>query len=186
MFQIVVSLAIGILIGWNFHMYYMALESPKMLQYESITSQDLTSLVKPTPKIVTIESTANNQTIQKVILEQSRVPKELSFQMLLEQDNFSDAMELYMNIDEPHLIEYQLALKAYFYDRIDRFPKKTIEDILYYMEIEPESKDIPLYLAKYYSEKGEFQKSIKLLFRLQEIHPKESSKPIQNNLNSTI
>jgi predicted aspartyl protease len=54
------------------------------------------------------------------------------------------------------------------------------------MEIEPQSKDIPLYLAKYYSQEGEFHKSIKLLFRLQETHQDADLKSIQNDLNSTI
>ncbi|NEW59863.1 hypothetical protein GSY74_01090, partial [Sulfurovum sp. bin170] len=109
-----------------------------------------------------------------------------SFQSLLDQDNFSDAMALYMEADNEQLSEYQLALKAYFYDRINRFPKKTIEQILYYMEIEPQSEDIPLYLAKYYSEKGEFEKAIKLLLELQETHQEGSSKSISHDLNSTI
>ena len=190
MFQIVVALAVGVLIGWNFHMFYMALEPPKMLQYESLTSQNLTTIKKEIDKHETIfvsNSTETNKTVKQIISKQSVTKaKELSFQMLLDQDRFSEAMELYLQGEEQQLIEYQFALKAYFYDKIDKFPKKTIEQILYYMELEPQSKDIPLYLAKYYSKKGEFKKAIKLLFRLQENHQEEDSRPIQNDLNSTI
>jgi predicted aspartyl protease len=186
MFQIVLSLAVGILIGWNFHMFYVALEPPKMLQYESIKSQNLSTVESSKPKIVLVKSTTNSNRVEKTISKKTTTTKELSFQTLLDQDNFSDAMAFYMEGDEQQLIEYQLILKTYFYDRINKFPQKTIEQILYYMEIEPQAKDIPLYLAKYYSEKGEFKEAIKLLFRLQETHQDESLKPIQNDLNSTI
>jgi clan AA aspartic protease (TIGR02281 family) len=182
MFQVVVSLAIGILIGWNFHMFYIALEPPKMLQYESVTSQNLTTMeINSSKAIITPK-----KSIKKIESKKREEPEELSFQTLLDQNNFSDAMTLYMDGEEQQLLEYQFALKAYFYDRINQFPKATIEEILYYMEIEPQAKDIPIYLAKYYSEKGEFRKAIKLLFRLQDIHQGESSNPIQNDLNSII
>ncbi len=187
MFQIVLSLAVGVLIGWNFHMFYIALEPPKMLQYESIKSQNLSSIDSSKPQIILVKSTTDNNVTKKNILEKNTTKtKEFSFQTLLDRDNFSDAMALYMEGNEKQLIEYQLILKTYFYDRINKFPQKTIEQILYYMEIDPQSEDIPLYLAKYYSEQGEFEKAIKLLFRLQESNPEDSSKSIQNDLNSTI
>ncbi|SFV59029.1 hypothetical protein MNB_SV-12-1271 [hydrothermal vent metagenome] len=187
MFQIVLSLIAGVLIGWNFHMFYMALEPPKMLQYNSVLSQNLTSIESSKPKTTPLKPTVHKEITQKkIISKKSDSPKISSFQTLLNQNNFSDAMAFYIDADEEKLEEYKLILKAYFYDRIDKFPKKTIEQILEYMEIEPQAEDIPLYLAKYYSKKGEFEKAIKLLFELQETHQEGNSKSITQDLNSTI
>jgi tetratricopeptide (TPR) repeat protein len=186
MFQIVLSLAVGVLIGWNFHMFYMGLEPPKMLEDNIILSQDLTSIEESKPKIILIKSTQSIDKVQKVTSKKVDNPKELSFQTLLNQNNFSDAMAFYMEADEQQIVGYQLALKAYFYDKIDKYPQKTIEQILHYMEIEPQSTDIPLYLAKYYSQNKEFEKAIKLLFKLQNSHQDDDLTSIENDLNITI
>ncbi|MCH9741541.1 MAG: hypothetical protein K0U38_11990, partial [Epsilonproteobacteria bacterium] len=132
MFQIVLSLAIGVVIGWNFHMFFISLE-PKNVALNVASPTNLSSESNDTSKLIVVKST----TYQKVepSLPQNSIDQNHSevspFQTLLQQNNFSDAMAFYMEADEEQLSEYKLILKAYFYDRADEFPKETIEQILH-------------------------------------------------------
>ena len=208
MFQIVLSLFVGVFIGWNFHLFYISLE-PKKLIPQSLT---LSENYKPQPmeeatlpKIVSVskennlseknittlpEKFLNLKLIDKRVIEKESDPidhvKNTYFQVLLKQNNFSDAMAFYMEGTPKEIKAYQLILKVYFYDKAAISPNETIEQILQYIEIEPLNLDIQLYLAKIYSEENEFEKSINFLFELQNSHQDKELERVTNDLDTTI
>jgi clan AA aspartic protease (TIGR02281 family) len=179
MFQIVLSLIAGILIGWNFHLFYMALEPKKCIE----NNQTIISKLINQPKSIAVKSMSSNQVIEKVIPKETNITNESNFENLLNSGNFSDAMAFYLEADEKQLKEYRLILKVYFYDNADKEPQKTIEEILQYIDLEPKSQDFKLYLAKIYRDKKEFQKALELLFELKDT---QNSKIVDSDLNITI
>jgi len=179
MFQIVLSLIAGILIGWNFHLFYMALEPKKCIE----NNQTIISKLINQPKSIAVKSMSSNQVIEKVIPKETNITNESNFENLLNSGNFGDAMAFYLEADEEQLKEYRLILKVYFYDNADKEPQKTIEEILQYIDLEPKSQDFKLYLAKIYRDKKEFQKALELLFELKDT---QNSKIVDSDLNITI
>ncbi len=189
MFQIILSLTVGVLIGWNFHIYFMALK-PKVIPQNSIISPKI-DIKKCKPTTIVINSIPEKNILKQTIIKEHNISKksnidELSFERLIKSGKFSDAMAFYMEANEQQLKEYRLILKVYFYDMGRNFPKKAIEQILHYIEIEPKAVDIKLYLAKLYKDSGEFKKAINLLFNLQQSDEVNDFKSISNDLNVTV
>ena len=226
MFQIVLSLFIGVFIGWNFHLFYISLE-PKNLIPKSLT---LSANYKPLPIEVGIlpktvalpkennlskeSNLSNNEdnvsednvsTIPKKFLNLKLVEKRIIlkkqnieipkakktikntyFQVLLKQNNFTDAMAFYTEGTPQEIKAYKLILKVYFYDKASTSPEHTIEQILQYIEVEPLNLDIQLYLAKLYREQNEFEKSIHFLFDLEHSYQDKNLERITTDLNTTI
>jgi thioredoxin-like negative regulator of GroEL len=190
MFQIVLSLIAGILIGWNFHIFFTALEPKKVPKCDSNKSK-IVYIERPQPKATAPKLVC--KPIIRVLQKESNISKEgnksreLSpFEKLLKSGNFDDAMAFYMEADDKKLKEYRLILKVYFYDRADKFPKKTIEQMLQFIDIESKTEDIKLYLAKLYRERGDFPKAIKLLFELRDSEDVENLKFVKHDLDKTI
>jgi len=185
MFQIILSLIAGILIGWNFHLFYMALEPKRCVEH----NQTVIYKIIDKSKTITPKPISSNQVTLKKLPKEDNITKDinisnrLDFEKLLNSGNFSDAMAIYLEADEKEIKEYKLILKVYFYDNIDKQPKKTLEEILQYIDIEPKSQDFKLYLAKIYRDKKEFQKALDVLFELKNT---QNSKIIDSDLNTTI
>jgi hypothetical protein len=133
MFQIVLSLGVGILIGWNFHIFFVGLEPQSMIKQTLIDSQNLTVVEKGSVKSIVYKETPKESVSTEV--------SEPSFQMLLEQDRFSDAMAFYMEANDKQLKFYQPILKVYFHNYAEKTPQKIVEEILQYMDIEPNHRD---------------------------------------------
>jgi len=189
-FQISLSLMAGVFIGWNFHIFYMALE-PKNIHKEDINYTTITNIKKnphieenKSKKIALIQNPIIIKKIKKITdINKSKSLELTQFKKLLNSGNFNDAMGLYIKADEKKLKEYRLLIKVYFYDNIDKNPQKIIEDILTYIDIEPNSQDIKIYLANIYKKRKEFDKALEILFELNEI---QNSKNIEETLNLTI
>jgi len=186
MFQIILSLIAGILIGWNFHLFYIALEPKRCVEHNQtvvykLINQPQTVSIKPiSSNQIKTDKTKKEVNITKNIINNSN---STNFEKLLNSGNFSDAMAFYLEADEQEIKEYKLILKVYFYDNIDKQPQKTIEEILQYIDIEPKSDDFKLYLAKIYRDQKEFQKALDILFELKN---SQNSKVIDSDLNTTI
>ena len=180
MFQMLLTLAIGIVIGWNFHLFYLSLD-PSNITSKPITSTSQTPKLTSNlePNITTPNSTHN-------IIEEKNQTKNLPFYIILKQNHFSDAMALYLEADEKELQEYQFILKSYLRSQANDNPLKSIEEIIYYLEIEPQAQDMKLYLAQLYTEKEEFEKALDILFELRNLNDETYLKLIKDNLNSTI
>jgi predicted aspartyl protease len=184
MFNTVLSLIIGVLVGWNFHLFYSELgkiHPISLPKQDVLLSQNLTKL---SCKEIEIDEKKLEYTN---LSDKSDDVQNSSFEALLNQNNFFDAMAFYTEANETELIAYQLKLKSYFYNRAEKFPNKTIEEMLYYIDIEYQSQEIQLYLAKLYRDKKEFEKAIKLLVELQDrTEHKVDENLLKNDLNSTI
>jgi len=101
-----------------------------------------------------IKSSSNNETAP---------PQEpSSFEQLLTQGNFSDALAFYMEANEEELKVYQPLMEAYFKEHIQANPKKIIEQIGDYLEIEPNSKEMQNFLAQYCIQHHDLEKAIEL------------------------
>ncbi|NOZ90224.1 MAG: hypothetical protein GXO60_02940 [Epsilonproteobacteria bacterium] len=199
LFQISLSLMIGVFIGWNFHIFYTSLNN------QIVTAKNI-SLSTPIEK-KEIQKENNKTTTQKIVHISSKPPQKsiepkkvkiekrnsnesnnsnsifFQFKQLLYTDNFSDAMALYMEANEKQLKEYKTILKSYFSNSLESEPDKTIEEILMYIDIEPESDDIKLYLSEIYIKQKEFKKAIDILFELKNA---QESKAIEEKLNLAI
>ena len=220
MFQIVLSLFIGVFIGWNFHLFYISLE-PKNLIPRSLTLSE-SSIPKPIKEVVlpkkSLPTTKDGNLSKNTEVNTTLPPKKTStvksvkkevigaglerepvvesnqinhikstyFQVLLKQNNFSDAMTFYMEGNPQEIKAYKLILKVYFYDKAAVAPNEAIEQMLQYIEIEPMNLDIQLYLAKLYREKNEFVKSINFLFELQNNHQDKELQEVKSALDTTI
>ena len=209
MFQIVLSLVVGVFIGWNFHLFYISIE-PKNLMPQSLTlSSHYTLEPIAEAKLPKLERNENNlseknistipekflnlKLVNKRIIQKETMPeyskktiKNSYFQLLLKQNNFTDAMAFYIEGDERELKAYRLILKVYFYDKVVISADETIEQILQYIEIEPLNLDIQLYLGKVYREQNEFEKSINFLFELQNSYQDKNLQLITTELDTTI
>ncbi len=187
MFQILLSLFIGVIIGWNLHIYFIALE-PKKIAIKStikpiITPTPITIKQKVVveknicrPKIIIVKSSEDNNSA--VIVD-----SKISFKDLLYSGRFNDAMGLYMEANETSLKDYRLVVNRYFHDTYIKNPKKTIQEIVQYIELEPNSLDTKLYLVDLYKKRGEFTRAIDMLFNLKDI---DDNSTIDTILNSTI
>ena len=211
MFQIVLSLVIGVFIGWNFHLFYISLEPKKLVpqsltlsknyepqpmeeavlpkdvllsKEENISEKSETNLTAVPKKFLNINPT-DKRTIEKESNQINHV-KSAYFQVLLKQNNFADAMAFYMEGTPEEIKAYKLILKVYFYDKASTSPNETIEQLLQYIDIEPVNLDFQLYLAKIYHENSEFTKSINYLFELQNGYHDKELQLITDKLDTTI
>lgn len=183
MFQILVSLAVGIIIGWNFHLFYVSLDP------HNVASQPIKLSAQSSPLVPSNDDNATNLThslTAQTTTHESKQSVDSPFYALLKQDRFSDALALYLDADEQQLKEYQLMLKAYFYDQANRNPIKTIEEVAHYLEIEPNAQEMKLYLAQLYRDKEEFEKALNVLLELRELHAEGYTQIVENDLNTTI
>jgi len=174
-FQISLSLIIGILVGWNFHIFYISLEP-------TISIKNNKTIDKNTTKTVIISKNIKNKNIKDKKID-NNLSNQLKFEKLLKNGDFDNAISLYMDGDEEEIKKYKLILKVYFYDNATKNPKKIIEEMLTYIELEPEAYNIKIHLAKIYREQKEFQKALNLLFEIKET---QNSKIVENDLNITI
>ena len=185
MLQIILSLTFGILVGWNFHIFFISLEPKIAPEKLALNAQEFN--IPSLEKKSIIEAKKPKEIGKSPSKLDSNSSDEDSFQTLLSQNNFTDAMALYLEgtSEEVHL--YKLILKTYFYDNAVTNPKTTIEQILYYIEIEPEHRDVKFYLVEIYKNQFELEKAIKLLFELHHNYlNEEEQKKITDNLKITI
>ncbi len=184
MFQILLSLFIGVIIGWNFHIYFMALEPKKIPIITPIPTTTPTPIKSRIvveknickPKIIILKSENNSTTV-------TINSRKDSFKDLLYGGGFNEAMGIYMEANETKLKEYRLVVNQYFNNRYKKNPQKIIDEIVQYIELEPNSLDTKLYLVDIYKERGEFTKAIDMLFNLRDT---EDNSTIESSLNSTI
>ena len=185
MLQIILSLTFGILVGWNFHIFFISLEPKIVPEKLALNAQDF---IIPSLEKKTVIQPQKPQEITQVSSKiDSNSSNQHSFQTLLSQNNFTDAMALYLEANAEQLHLYKLILKTYFYDKEVTKPQQTIEQILYYMEIEPEHRDIKFRLVEIYKNQFDLEKAIKLLFELQSNYQSEEEQAkITDNLKITI
>jgi clan AA aspartic protease (TIGR02281 family) len=166
MFNIILALSAGILIGWNFHSFFTALDAPKILRTDINISQafsldinESNSTTSPSPKI------------EKVVKEETK-PIKTSFYSLLHNGLFSDAMALYQEGSYERILFYRTTLENYFKEENSTNQDKTLRELKEYIEIDPDNGESQLFLAQIYKERKEYKASIKLLHELIEHNTK--------------
>jgi clan AA aspartic protease (TIGR02281 family) len=171
MFNIILALSVGILIGWNFHSFFSALTPPKILRTDinisqafslDINESNITILPSPTQKEIIKEETPKEKVVQKKTYE----PIKTSFYSLLHNGLFSDAMALYQEASYERILFYRTTIENYFKDLNTTDQEKAIREILQYIDIDPENSESQLFLAQIYKEKKEYKESIKILYDL--------------------
>jgi clan AA aspartic protease (TIGR02281 family) len=167
MFNIILALSAGILIGWNFHSFFSALNAPKILRTDINISQAFALDINES-NITQSTST----TIEKIVNEKPKAiktthePIKTSFYSLLHNGLFSDAMSLYQQANYELILFYRTTLENYFKKSNSKDQEKTIREILEYIEIDSENGESQLFLAQIYKERKEYKKSIKILHEL--------------------
>jgi len=177
MFNLLLALIVGILIGWNFNAFYTALNVPKILKNNINISQEIP--INPPKKSLVKEKITDKSpmlsTVKSVVKTSPKTSKIETFNTLLHQNLFSDAMALYLDANQTNLSLYRASLEAYFHKKSLSNPKDAIKKMLNYIELEPEHRNTQLQLIEAYKNLKAYKKAINLLTELI-----ETSTPIEN------
>jgi len=163
MFNIILALFAGILIGWNFHSFFLALDAPKILRDDFNISQTFLDKNEGNSTISPIKAVKKIEVVKKEIPKKIYQPIKTSFYSLLHNGLFSDAMALYQQGSYERILFYRSTLKEYFEKENITNQEKTIRELLEYIEIDPENGESQLFLAKIYKERKEYKEAIKIL-----------------------
>lgn len=190
MFNLLLALMVGILIGWNFNAFYSALSAPNIIQNEINISTS--SSIEPSEKNISkekieklIEKTKVESNITSTIKTLKRPTNTIettTFYTLLNQNLFSDAMALYLDATIKDLKLYRVALKKYFQEKSEINPEEAIKEMLEYIELEPEHKSTKLQLLETYKSIEAYQKAIYLLDELIESSNPSELEELESNL----
>lgn len=189
MFNLLLTLMFGIFIGWNFNAFYSALNAPQIIQNEINISQNkpIEEKIKELSqekehKKETIEPQAFLSTVQAEV-QTSPVPTEtISFDTLLQEHLFSDAMALYLDANESTLLLYRATLEEYFEQKRQSSPKDALREMLEYIDLEPEHKITSLQLVEVYKKLEQYNKAIEVLSELLENSNSSEHEKLHTNL----
>ena len=196
MFNILLSLMVGVIVGWNFHAFFLALEKPNIIKSALIRQEINLTQTPPPPTLApmpVIEPAKICSPVEKNISE-VKIPKEEyqksvknidKFYTKLNNNHFSDAMVIYLNAQEDKLPPYRTTLKRYFEDSIEEYPQDTIRKMLEYIELEPEHKLIKIQLSEFYTKLKKYPKAIDVLIELKEQADTQESEQFNSTLFST-
>lgn len=196
MLNTIISLTIGILIGWNFHAFFLALDAPKILRTDINISQ-LSPLNTRDSNISTKSNVSTDFNLTSLSLKKAKVtsdkestkkiqdPIKTSFYSLLYNGHFSDAIALYHEAGYERVLFYRLTLKKYFKKENSKNQEKTIKEMVEYLKIDPENGEAQLFLSKLYKERKEYKNSINVLNGLIDKNTKIDNDFIDNTLEDT-
>ena len=171
MFNLLLALMSGILIGWSFHAFYVQLNAPNILKNDINISRVSTNNIneKPHP----LKNTLLIEKKEIIPLPQTENAKPTdrksqadSFSTLLEKGFFSDAMALYLDAQNEKLPFYRSQLLDYFTKKSTLDVDLTITQMQEFMVLEPEHKAVALQLIELYKSMEEYKKSIALIDEL--------------------
>lgn len=101
-------------------------------------------------------------------------PEPIGFKALLEKNLFEDAMLLYMDAEEDDITDYKVIAINYFSAKANSLPDESIREMLQFMDIEPESRDVQYLLVNLYTRKKEYPKAIDQINMLKENYSNEN------------
>jgi predicted neutral ceramidase superfamily lipid hydrolase len=113
MFNLLLTLITGLVIGWNLHSFFMQLNPANILEIspKEISPKIIHKVqenIKDIKTIEIVEVKNKNKIIQK------KTPINENFYTLLENNHFYDAMTFYIDAEETILSLYRTALLKYF------------------------------------------------------------------------
>jgi len=170
MFNLLLALVAGLIIGWNFHSFFMQLEPSAILKNNTDISQFPKEKIAPTP--ITSKQPSIQKLPKKTMQEiNTSTPKHIdneehdSFDYLLHNNLFSDAMALYIDANEAKLLFYQSILIQYFETEVQNNPQKALEEMLEFQEIEPSERKVDMESFQEIDDNDYLEKS-QILFNL--------------------
>jgi predicted aspartyl protease len=155
-FNIILALTAGILIGWNFHSFFISLNPPKILRDDF----NLSSKMRTTPLKQTFIKESNLTT------KKNLVP--VTFDSLLNENLFLDVMRLYADANEEEKNIYRGTLQSFFEDKIYMNSKEAIVQLNEYLKLEPKNIQTHLQLVEAYKSLKEYDKALVVLRKLLE------------------
>ena len=164
MFNLLLALISGILIGWSFHAFFMELNAPNILKNEIniSASEKKEQIIEP----LKIKAVTNKKEIISTPKELNTTSQLNPFYVLLEKGLFSDAMALYIDASEQQHILYRDYIKNYFNMKSKKNPNKAITQMLEFIELVPEERSISMQLLELYKEQKAHQKAISFIIKL--------------------
>ena len=177
MFNVLVALIAGLIIGWSFHAFYVQVNPPNLLKNHininqitkeknvltSITPKPMSQKLPEKVEVVHQQKTTQNKQISK--LKNSDAKKSDTFESLLHDNLFSEAMSLYLDANEAKLLFYQPILLKYFELEIKNNPQKAFEEMLEFQEIEPSERKVNMESLNEI-EDNSYQEKSQILFNL--------------------
>ena len=173
MFNLLLALMAGFIIGWNFHAL-LQLTPPKILKNEINITKQIEE--KSTPLSITPKPISQKTKKQEGVAPKSIETKEINisitnniatdtFNSLLQEKLFSDAMSLYLDANEVKLLFYQSILIEYFEAEVKNNPQKALEEMLEFQEIEPSERKVEMESLNEIEESS-YQEKAQILFNL--------------------
>jgi len=155
MFNLLLALIAGLVIGWNFHAFFMQLSPQNILKNDINSNQKEKksvpisiihkSVIRKLPqKVETVQKETKTHNEQLSTLENNDTIKSDTFNSLLQDNLFSDAMSLYIDANEAKLLFYQSILIEYFETEVTNNPQKALEEMLEFQEIEPSERRVDM------------------------------------------
>jgi predicted aspartyl protease len=160
MFNILLALTAGILIGWNFHSFFMALNPPQILRNDFNLSHK-----QPVKSNKDINCTKNKKDIEDKNQTIKTAPP-VTFRSLLNNNLFSDAMAFYLKAEDSDRINYKRNLDSFFQDKIFINSREAILQLKEYLTIEPNNLKTKLQLVEAYQIIEDNNRAIELLIKL--------------------
>lgn len=189
MFNLLLALITGLVIGWNFHSFFMQLNPPNILKNDinisQISEEKLTQkkTIEEEKIINLVERVESPPSKEKVtLIKKAKVDP---FYALLEKDLFSDAMALYLDAKNTLLPAYRTALLNYFKIKSTLNPNESIKKMLEFRELEPKHKAVTLLLIETYKKVKAHKKAIDLITQLTETASATEVESLHLNLIST-
>ena len=151
------------LIGWYLHGYSSddtVLKTEKVVTMPGLASEFPAKADKEQSPGEKSEPSAAELPVQAVLAEASSSETMPAFEALLKRHLFEGAMQRYADADEEDIAGYQKSLLAYFQTRAKSLPDETIEEIVQFLEIEPENRTIHYMLISLYLQQKEYLRAI--------------------------
>lgn len=179
MFNLLIALISGVLIGWNFHAFYLQLTPPNILKSDINISQ-----ISNEDKNLKIEEVKSEPINQKILNSKKAIPSDPFFEYLT-QNQFSDAMALYLDAPNKKLTSYRVTLLDYFKTKANKSPNEGITNMLEFIELEPKHKEVSLVLINTYENLNQYQKAIEQIIKLLETASASEIETVQSKLVKT-
>jgi len=176
MFNLLLALIAGLVIGWNFHAFFIQLDQPQIVKSAINTSEKITedlSTIKPTPQSnnekILNDTEQKNKTVPKTDSKKDEVIiKKDPFFALLEKNLFSDAMAQYLDAHNEKLPLYRSTLLSYFKNKSINKPQEAINQMIEFMELEPKHQAVGLELINTYKQIKAYPKAIDVITQMTE------------------
>ena len=183
MFNLLLALITGLVIGWNFHSFFMQLNPPNIFKDKINIIQPIKEEIDPNliPLKENIQDIKKNiQIVKNHIPEKVNKEENISttkiknirrtdtFYDFLHNDFFSDAMNIYIDASESKLLFYQSTLLQYFEMKVEGNPQKALEEMLEFQELEPNERKVNIEILHEFDDNNYIEKAKVLLNLLKE------------------